>query len=186
MHEIEVKVALRDVDAVMRAIEALGCTWGEYIHQDDTVYVRDVSSPEAYLRNNDFLRLRVQNNDKVIFTLKHHPERADDPDSAPLEQELTVESREGMEKVLNTLGFSEAVRLQKKRRKTNYKKWEICVDEVEGLGAFIELEELAGPEVSVPEVRKAMRAFLHSVGIADTEQFAQRYDTLLLEKKFGL
>lgn len=186
MHEIEVKVRVENPGPVMRALEALGCMWSTPITQHDTVYVKDVSSVDNYLRNNDFLRLRVQNGDTTILTLKHHPERADDPDSAPLEHELTVDSKEVMEQLLLTLGFSEAVQIKKARKKAKYEKWEICVDEVEGLGTFIEIEELATPDISVPETRERMRAFLTQVGIPAGELFTARYDTLLLEKKFGL
>lgn len=186
MHEIEVKVRVENPEPVMKALEALGCAWSDAITQHDTVYVKDASSIQQYLRNNDFLRLRVQNGDTTILTLKHHPERADNPDSAPLEHELTVDSKEEMEKLLLTLGFIEAVQIKKARKKAKHEKWEICVDEVEGLGTFIEIEELATPDTSVPETRKRMRAFLTQIGIPENELFTNRYDTLLLEKKFGL
>lgn len=186
MHEIEVKVRVENPEPVMRALEELGCVWSDAITQHDTVYVKDASSIESYLRNNDFLRLRVQNDATTILTLKHHPERADDPDSAPLEHELKVDSKDIMEQLLLTLGFSEAVQIKKKRKKAKYEKWEICVDDVEGLGTFMEIEELATPDTSVPETRTRMRAFLTQVGIPEDELFTNRYDTLLLEKKFGL
>jgi predicted adenylyl cyclase CyaB len=180
MHEIEVKAVVRDKARLLEGLAALGCTLGEVIRQDDTTYVKDVSSLENYLKNSDFLRLRVQDDGAVILTLKHHPTRATDLSSAPLEHELSVSSRDQMEKVLTTLGYQEAVRIRKERRKGRHGIWEVCVDEVEGIGPHVELEQLAEPGTDVPTVREEMRQFLAALGVEEGDFLKDRYDVLLL------
>lgn len=182
MHEIEVKASLADKEAFIEALCAFGCELGDEVTQDDTVYVRTTGSLDEYLSNADFLRLRVQNDGCTLFTIKHHRSRITNLDSAPLEHELEVSSRDTMEKILLLMGYKEAVRIKKIRRKTQYEKWEICVDEVEGLGSFVEIEELLEVNEGVQEVQKRMKAFLAKLGVDVENLLKHRYDVLILQK----
>ncbi len=146
------------------------------------MYVRNTGSVETYLSNAEFLRLRVQGDGTVLFTLKYHPGRAADLKSAPLEYETVVGSREQMERMLSLMGFTEAVRIQKTRIKTRFQEWEVCIDEVTDLGSFIELEELAKEDADVDPIHTAMHEFLASLGVVADDAGLQRYDVLLLER----
>lgn len=183
MNEIEVKAALTDKQSFIEALSNLGCELGKEISQDDTVYARTVGSLDEYLSNSDFLRLRVQNDGKILFTFKHHSGRIINLDSAPLELELEISSRDTMEKMLALMGYKEAVRIKKLRRKTKYQNWEICVDEVEGLGSFVELEELTEENDRVQEVQERMEIFLAKLGVDAESLLKNRYDVMLMQKQ---
>jgi adenylate cyclase class 2 len=185
MKEVEVKARLHDGAKARETLTALGCAFSEPIVQDDTTYVREPGSVETYLANAEFLRLRVQDDGTVLFTLKYHPGRAGDLWGAPMEYETAVGSKDEMEHMLLLMGFKKAVCTKKKRLKTRHGNWEICIDEVEGLGAFIELEELADEQVDIAPIHVAMRAFLKSIGIAVEDTGLKRYDILMLEKEAG-
>ena len=187
MHEIEVKAVLKDKDAFLGALANLGCELGGEVSQDDTVYVRNIGSLDEYLNNAEFLRLRVQNDGRTLFAFKYHPSKHQpgsiiDLDSAPLELELEVSSRETMEKILQLMEYKEAVRIKKVRRKAKYENWEICMDEVEGLGAFVEIEELMEENDTVEEVRKRMEEFLAKLGVGSEDLLKNRYDVMMLQK----
>jgi adenylate cyclase, class 2 len=81
------------------------------------------------------------------------------------------------------MGYQEAVRIQKRRRKGRYQNWEVCVDEVEGLGFFVELEELIAENENVQAIQERMAAFLSSVGVDPGNRLRDRYDVLLLQKQ---
>ena len=183
MHEIEVKAVLADKQSFIEALSNLGCDLGQEVSQDDTVYARVVGSLEEYLSNSDFLRLRVQNDGRTLFTFKHHQGRIINLDSAPLELELEVSSRDTMEKMLELMGYKEAVRIKKIRRKTHYERWEICIDVVEGLGSFVELEELMEENDTVQEVQQRMEAFLAKLGVGNENLLKNRYDVMLMQKQ---
>jgi adenylate cyclase class 2 len=183
MHEVEVKSALKDKQAFIAALSERGSELGPEIVQDDTVYVKNTGSLATYLNNSDFLRLRVENTGRTLFTFKRHTGTSKDLTSAPLELELEVSSREEMEKILILLGYKAMVRVKKVRRKTQFEKWEICVDEVEGLGSFVELEELSEVTENTQEIRNRMQAFLAELGVGGEEQLNNRYDVLLLLKQ---
>lgn len=183
MKEVEVKARLHEGGRVKDALTALGCAFSEPIVQDDTTYVRNVGSVETYLANPEFLRLRVQGDGSVLFTLKYHPGRADDPTSAPEEYETWVGSREEMERMLKLMGFQPAVRTKKERIKTRHGAWEICIDEVDELGSFIELEEMAGDDAEVSTIHAAMHEFLRTIGVEPEDAGLKRYDILMLERE---
>ena len=183
MHEIEVKGVLKDKEAFIAKLAERGCQLGPEILQEDTVFVRETGSVATYLSNPDFLRLRVEDGGRTLFTFKHHPMRASDADAAPLELEVEVSSREEMERILFLMRYQEAVRVMKRRRKGAYRGWEVCVDEVEELGCFVELEEMAATRDDVEPIQKRMTDFLLELGVDAGKRFKDRYDILLLEKR---
>jgi adenylate cyclase, class 2 len=70
----------------------------------------------------------------------------------------------------------------KKRQTTHCDGYEICLDEVEGLGAFIELEKIA-EEKDAGHIQKQMLEFLISLGISPDDQVKKGYDILMLESQ---
>lgn len=185
MHEVEVKAVLRDKEKVLELLENLGSVFSPPTTEEDVLYALEVGSHDAYSKNANFLRIRERGEGKVIFTLKHHPNRHEGrPDSMPLEYETEIASKEAMSNILLLQGYQEAVRIRKTRQKGTYKKWEICIDEVDGLGSFIELEELTDGK-DTQKVIDEMLAFLSSLGILSEDMFADRYDIALLKQRFS-
>ena len=131
---------------------------------------------ETFLSNKVFLRLRVKNNGKVLFTVKKR--------SSPLvaeEYETEVGSREEMESALLLMGYKEAVRINKTRTITHYNGCEICIDEVEDLGVFIEMERLS-EEGDAEKIQEELFSFFESIGIERSDRVIFGYDILMLQK----
>jgi adenylate cyclase class 2 len=186
MREVEVKAHLRDRESVVAKLAALGCDIGEPVTQEDIVYVKKYGSMEEFLGNDLFLRIRVTK-DQVIFTLKYHPDRTQSGSTTamPIEHEVRVDSRPEMEAMLALLGFSPALRIYKERRTGHYQDWEICLDDVEELGSFIEIEQLIGHDEEVGPVRAKLSGFLESIGVLPEDLDAKRYDIQHLERQFS-
>ncbi len=186
MREIEIKAHLRDRRAVLGKLEALGCEIGEAVSQEDVVYVKRFDSMDEFLSNDLFLRIRATKGE-TIFTLKYHPDRTQNGNSLsmPLEHELKVDSRPELEAMLTLLGFAPALRIYKERQSGHYKEWEICLDDVQELGSFIEVEQLATHDEDVEPISHSLTAFLESLGIAPQDIGVKRYDIQLLEREYG-
>jgi adenylate cyclase class 2 len=182
MHEIEVKAALKNKVDFIGELAKRGCELGPVITQDDTIYVRETGTLEVYLSNSDFLRIRVEGSGRILFTFKHHAGRIVNLDSAPFEMELEVSSRETMEQILSHMGYKEAARVKKQRQKGRYEKWEICVDDVEGFGSFVELEELSSVDDDISGIQKHMQEVLSELGVDANDFIKNRYDVMLLQK----
>ena len=176
MREIEIKAKLVDKQRVMKKLESLGCVFEGEITQEDTVYVENMGSLDTFLANKVFLRLRVKDNGKVLFTVKKRTLNL-----VAIEHEVEVSSRDEMEQALLLMGYQEAVKINKKRITTHYDGCEICIDEVENLGLFIEMEKLT-EEGDPGEIQEGLFKFFESLGINRSDRVEVGYDILMLQK----
>jgi adenylate cyclase class 2 len=180
--EIEVKAKLKDSGAVFEKLSALGCQFSDVKTQDDMVWVSKTGSLEDFLSNSVFLRIRIQNGEKVILTAKSPKAKSGDASLVKREHEVVVSSADEARNILSMLGLQEAVRVVKKRQTANYDGYEICMDDVENLGSFIELEKMA-EEKDASQIQKQMIEFLLTLGILPEDQVKKGYDILMLESK---
>jgi adenylate cyclase class 2 len=177
MKEVEIKAKLKDKKAVMAKLSALGCTFEPMITQKDTVYARNVGSLKNFRNNDVFLRIREKNSSKIIFTIKKR--MSNDLDA--IEHEVTVSSRDEMEQALLLMGFNEALRVNKTRIITHHNGCEICIDEVEDLGSFIEMEKLT-EEGDSEKIQTELFDFFLSLGISKEDRVFSGYDILMFQK----
>ncbi len=87
-----------------------------------------------------------------------------------------------MAHICEAVGFELIIHLNKIRRKAKYQDYEICLDEVEGLGAYIEVERMV-EEGDSEHIQKELFDFLQSLGIAAEDQVDEGYDILLFKKE---
>jgi adenylate cyclase class 2 len=80
------------------------------------------------------------------------------------------------------MGYKSAVKINKVRRKAKHLGYEICVDEVEGLGTFIEVEKVTDDCEDSKEVQKELFHFLESLGVNKNDVVMRGYDTLIYLK----
>ncbi len=158
--EIEAKAKLKDTEEIIRNLKALGCILSEAVIQPDK----------------NLLRIR-ETNGKFILTLKQPKSNEQDA----VEHETEVKDAGEMKEILYSMGLHEAVQVHKTRRKTCYNAWEICLDEVEGLGSFIEVEEIAD-DPDVRAVQDELFDFLKSLGVKPEDRITSGYDTLVYRK----
>src|SRR5262249_22468957 len=137
VREVEVKYHIRDLDALLAALAARGIALSGPIHQDDQAY-----APEDWRYGDSklgvsFVRLRTVDG-RHTFTLKRPAENALSCD----EYETAVADREQMHRAILAMGFRSTVRIVKLRRAAELPSLSLCVDEVPGLGTFLELERM--------------------------------------------
>lgn len=178
MKEIEIKAKLIDKKKLIEKLKSLGCVFEDAIVQNDTVYVENIGSLETFRSNKVFLRIRVKNNSKIILTLKKR--MANDLDA--IEHEVDVNSKQEMEQILFLMGYKEAVKINKTRIVTHYNNCEICIDDVENLGTFIEMEKLT-KDGNSEEIQEELFRFFESIGIDRNDRVISGYDVLILQKR---
>ncbi len=177
--EIETKARLRDRAALLEKLAALGCALAEPKTQDDTVYVKRTGDVATYLGNDTFLRIRVQDGTRVLLTAKQPITHSADQ-LVKREHEVTTDSLEETQQLLGLLGFFPAVRTRKTRRTGHVAGYEVCLDDIEDLGSFIELEQM-GDEADAPRIQAEMGEFLASLGVQPEDRVTRGYDVLMLE-----
>jgi len=177
MKEIEVKAILKDATQVVEKLTSFGCTLSEPIRQVDTVYTKIVGTVEEYLTNDHYLRIREKSDGRFIFTYKKPAVKGV---LTKVEHETEIKNAKELEQVLLLMGYQIANRVTKVRRTTQYKEFEICLDEVEKLGSFIEVEKMSDADVTV--VRNEVNVFLESLGVSLSDEVKKGYDILAIEK----
>ncbi|MBP6884103.1 MAG: class IV adenylate cyclase [Candidatus Pacebacteria bacterium] len=177
MKEIEIKAHLRDRKAVVEKLTSLGCTLGNPVVQKDVVFGKDISSFEAFKNDSLVLRIRETNSD-IIFTLKKRlPGKFES-----MEYETKIDSKDNMTASLLLMGYKEAVKINKTRTKANYNDFEICLDQVEELGEFIEIEKLM-PDDYTGNLDEELYDFLEALNIGREDVTFKKLDEMMFEKK---
>ncbi len=82
-----------------------------------------------------------------------------------------------MEDALVLLGYHKAISVYKNRTKAKYKDMEICLDEVDHLGSFIEVEKIT--EGDGDAVQEELFNFLETLGVKRDDRVINGYDTLM-------
>lgn len=174
MHkEIEIKIQVKEFETFQNKLKEQGCVFTEPIAQDDMVFINYEGDYTLFPEGANYLRIR-QTKDKSFFTLK----RGEEMDS--IERETVISDPNQMRDALLYMGYKEAVRVKKVRTKTNFEGYEICFDEVDGLGNFVEVEKITDEDTET--VRNEMLDFLKNSGIDTTERVHNGYDTLMYLK----
>jgi len=176
MFEIEIKARVRDMKSLRQALIAAGCVFASPVTQKDRIFVPVTVSEFPVPSGVNVLRVREQNG-KFEVNLKQP--RTNELDC--LEVEFPAEKPEQIFEMFRILGFKEFSRVSKVREKGKLRDLVVCLDAVEGLGEFIELEKMAesGDPVSLQE---ELFKILKEFGVTEKDQVNHGYDILLMEK----
>jgi adenylate cyclase, class 2 len=173
VREVEVKYRVRDLAALLAALEMRGIELGEPFCQDDQAYAPDGWAYGDDRRGVPFARLRTVD-DRHVFTLKRPAENV----LSCEEHETAVADRDQMHRAVVAMGFRPTVRIVKMRRSGSLGDMALCVDELDGLGVFLEVERMVPDGVPGEAVQAELSRFVASLGI-DAEQTGQTYDVLV-------
>jgi len=122
--------------------------------------VRDVLNPETGELQRSLMTLKVEGQTKLV----------------PDEYEFAVDDGNVARQMLTALGWQEIVTVDKARLESKTEDYTICIDEVAGLGLFIELEVLTEDSADVKNIQQQMCNFLKNLDI-DGELWKIPYDT---------
>jgi adenylate cyclase class 2 len=173
VREIELKYRVEDLEALLLALKARGIELSEPVFQDDQAY-----APAGWQFGDSklgvsFLRLRTVQG-RHYFTLKQPADNAQDC----LEYETQVTDRQAMHHAALYMGYRPTVRIAKTRRMATLEGCSLCVDEVEGVGGFLELERMAPDYADARAIQADLAVFVSSLGIAAI-RIDQTYDSLV-------
>ncbi|MFC4912931.1 class IV adenylate cyclase [Actinomadura gamaensis] len=171
--EIEVKYRVIDADALERALEARGVVLSAPVRQDDQAYAPswwDYGQSKAGV---PFARLRTL--DGVhLFTVK--TPRDNEMDCA--EAESSVNDREQMHAALLQMGFRPTVRIVKQRRTGRAGELTLCLDQVHGVGQFLEVETVVPDGEPGTETQVKLDAWARGLGVK-LDRVTETYDSLI-------
>lgn len=177
MREIEIKLRLKDKPKLLENAKKAGIFFGQPVTQHDIVYGRKIKG--HFNASDNWLRIRVVNNGKSFLTLKR--DFSGHLDS--IERELEIGSPSVMQTILEDLGFSLYLELTKTRRTAHMLDMELCLDEVEGLGSFLEIEKMCDDNSDYKTVSNELWGVLKSLGQEEEDRVDHGYDVLIRRAK---
>ncbi len=173
VQEVEVKYRVLDVEVLAQALAALGVSLSPAVRQDDQAYAPvgwEYGQPKV---NVPFARLRTQDG-QHLFTVK----KPLDNEMACAECESEIVDREQMHAALTSMGFYPTVRIVKARRTGVLNGLSLCLDEVEQVGVFLEVEQLVACGESGEAAQQRLDAFVQSLGVP-LQRITDTYDSLV-------
>lgn len=179
MREIEIKIKVKDLKAVEQKLREKGCNISEPIEQHDVIYAsREMVERFEVSKEDDLITRIRQLPNKTILTLKQ--QRSNEMDN--LEYETEISDPKEMHQILLTLGQKPVTRVNKQRRTCKLEDYEICLDEIEGLGTFVEFEKLTSEDADPDQVRAELFQAAESLGLSRADEVTKGYDTQIYLK----
>lgn len=175
MREVEVKFRVPDAGTLVAALAARGIELGSAVRQDDQAYA-PIGWEYGKARGGvPFARLRTVDG-RHTFTVKRPAENV----LSCEEYESPVADRDQMHQAVLAMGFRATVRIGKVRRSAviDSDGTVLCVDEVDGVGTFVELERLVPDEVLSEAVQAELAGFVAALGV-EVSRTKETYDTLV-------
>jgi adenylate cyclase class 2 len=188
MYEVEQKFPIADVDAFKRAVASIGGTLQRTERHADTYY----NHPSRdFAESREALRIRRVDG-KPLITYKG-PKMAG-PIKARQEMEWRLDPGDAngnqTESLLNLLSFRKVATVEKTRQTFLLPAEDsgdeasqplVVLDQVSGLGMFVEIELVVANQTNVEDARAQIGQLAATLGLTTDEQ--RSYLTMLLEKE---
>lgn len=175
MREVEIKLKVKNLEALEEKLRAKGLTISKEVFQHDVIYSHASDSFTGRSKEGHTI-IRIRKQDGIaILTLKY--QKSGELDC--LEYESVVKDPDQVHEMLRILGWNPEIEVKKLRKKGKLGEYEICLDKVEKLGTFVELEKLAADNIDPEPVREELFKVLESFGLSREDNMIHGYDILI-------
>ncbi len=179
MLEVEVKLPVKDREAVIKSLENDGFVMGKLLRESDEYFDSDFHD---FKKCGDAFRIRrtenLETGEKHDMITYKGP-RLSSGIKARKELETGVENSDVMEEVMLSLGYRKVDPVVKTRRYYHKDNMTACVDSVEMLGVFLEIEIVVSEEVGYENAEKQIAAKLKDLGLDISDSIKASYLTMV-------
>lgn len=174
--EVELKFPLLNPKELIQRLNEIAKPKQQNIFQRDTYYIPAHRNFLAKKKVNEWLRIRETKN-KITLTYKNYY-----PDGIHCKEfETKIEDITALKNIFESLDFKEIVVVEKIRSTWIFKEVEIAIDEVKGLGFFVELESKSN--LDFEDAKKLLYKILKELKAETGAQDFRGYPYMLLKKK---
>ncbi len=178
MKEIEVKAKITDIKSLTKKLIDIGFLFDPPRTQEDTIFLPLGIEYCGITKGTPVVRVR-DSNGIISLTLKKRI--ISNNELIKLEKETVVSDKQQALEIVEHMGFHEVVRVNKKRTESKLGGMTVCIDEVEDLGSFIEVERLSYGD-DHENIQSQLSDFLQTLGVGADDRITKGYDTLIYEK----
>lgn len=188
--EVEIKVPLSsdDFEYIRDSILKLG---GKYLNsesQQDTYYDHPC---RAFQETDEAVRVRQRipstnaesQDDHPLLELAYKGPKLDVLSKTRLELSIGITDAAIAKSILKELSFREVATIIKKRDFFKYGLSTICIDDVEDVGVFIELERLVSTEEELEPARNQLLEIIKNLGLDSNKSIRESYLELYLANR---
>lgn len=178
MYEVEVKVRAVH-DEVRDALEAVDARELGAVRQEDTYY----DAPHRdFARTDEAFRIRRETTaDERTARVTYKGPLVEAESKTRREVEVGVSDADGMAEILSALGFEPVATVVKERDRYAVGDYAVTLDDVSGLGEFVEVETEAAEE-DIEDARNAAYDLLERLNLDPEAQIRTSYLSFLLDK----
>jgi len=177
MIEVEVKVRIEGIEGMEKRIKEQGAEYKGTLKQADEYF--DFSDMRIFNSGGAF-RVRAA---EGCYRVTYKGCKKDKETTSREEIEIEVESREKVVKILERIGFIRLCEIKKKRKVYHLADLKISLDEVEGLGSFMEIEGMANSEGEYRKKRGEIFRLLDKLGVSSGDISQKSYMEMALNRK---
>lgn len=170
MIEVEVKTACKDREGLTKKVLAMGGRLLGRYAQSDVYYAHPCRD---FATTDKALRIRSQ---KGLVQMHYKGPKLDKDTKTREELGILIQDADAMDGILDRLGFRPVHTVRKDRETYVLDGVEVCIDAVEGLGTYVELES-QGDDVDLEKDR--ILGLMERLGLEGSER--RSYLELLLE-----
>lgn len=182
-YEIEIKLPVKNLDNIKEQLRSKGFQEEAVIREYDMYYnslYHDVKKLGEALRIRKSTNLSTGN---LQAQINFKGKKIDRISMSRQEYETLVENPESMEQILIALGFHPAAAVQKTRCYMKYDNMTACLDQVDNLGDFLELEMIASEESMRVRCLQSMERLLTELGLSMEDTVRTSYLSMLTGEK---
>ena len=156
--EIEAKAHAENLDFIEKKILEMG---GKLIWYGEEKDIYFAHPSRDFAKTDEALRIREEEG-KIFLTYKGP--KLDSKTKTREERTVHLNDSQSITDVLINLGFKKYGVVKKQRKKMLFGKYEICLDKVENLGEFVEIEILAPTDSTSEKVEELKEEALKIFG----------------------
>ncbi len=172
--EVEIRAKLNDFAKVRRVLKNLGADFLKSEKQTDKIFGASKFLDLEHKIIEGGISARIREVDgKSRLEFKEILRK-----KGGIELNCLIANIEAGEKMLQKLGFEEAFTIKKNRQTYSYNGFLICLDEVEKLGNFIEIEKEIVSEDKIEKTRKECLNLLEKIA-SDSQIENRKYGDLM-------
>lgn len=183
MIEVEIKLPLYKRSLTQRLLEAEGFHAGKLVRESDWYYTSDFHD---FMKTDEALRIRSVESltdltEKSILTYKGP--KLDDISMTRTEIETPVGDLKASRAILAALSYRELAPVVKLRQYYHKDRITACIDQVEGLGSFLELEIIVKKEEEKETALDEIKTVLAALDSDIRETTTVSYLSMILRKQ---
>ena len=174
--EVEIKTRIKNFDEIKKVLQEIGANFVRSEKQIDKIFgaAKFLDSEHKIVEGGIVARIRETDGKRTLDFKEILRQKGG------IELISEIPSIELAEKFLNKLDFKEAFTIKKTRETFSYQDFTICLDDVEQLGKFIEVEKIISNEEEKDKTKQACLELLKKLS-PDSEIVEKKYGDLMQE-----